>query len=398
MSVIHENSHRPTTWVTAKDLRVLVVDDDTDVRESVAEAIEDHYKVLTAASGQEALEIFEKEHPEIVITDQRMSPMTGLELLEKISKISPYTRRLLMTGYADLETVIDGLNRDLLQRYLTKPWPPEKLIGMLNEAATLYLKDIDRFAIVSHTIQPLRQKLLQHRVYNMLTNVRALRIFMEFHCYAVWDFMCLLKCLQNKLTCTSIPWRSPENMFAARMINEIVVAEETDLSQDGHGYASHFDLYVDAMAELGADTDTLRRFVDLINEGMPWQQAASRAGVASAASNFVAQTLEVCQEHPAYEVAAFFLFGRENLIPDMFRKIVEGIATTEGVSINAFRYYLDRHIGIDEEEHGPASERMMRALCGNDDTRWRLVKRAAEEALLARIALWDGIAEAIEAN
>jgi CheY-like chemotaxis protein len=398
MSVTSGNGHHPTKWLTVKDLRVLVVDDDSDVRESIAEALEDHYKVLTASSGQEALEIFQKEHPEIVLTDQRMSPMTGLELLEKVSKISPHSRRLLMTGYADLETVIDGLNRELLQRYLTKPWPPEKLLDMLKEAATLYLKDIDRFAIVSHTIQPLRQRLLAHRVYEMLTTARALRIFMEYHCYAVWDFMCLLKCLQNKLTCTTIPWHSPENMFAARMINEIVVAEETDVTQDGHAYASHFDLYVDAMAGLGAETDTIRRFTDLILEGMSWHQAATRASVPKAAIEFVSQTLEVCQDHPAYEVASFFLFGRENLIPDMFRKIVEGIAETEGISIEAFRYYLDRHIGIDEEEHGPASERMMKALCGTDDSRWRLVKRAAEEALLARIALWDGIAEAIEAK
>jgi hypothetical protein len=111
----------------------------------------------------------------------------------------------------------------------------------------------------------------------------------------------------------------------------------------------------------------------------------------------MSHTLEICQEHPPYEVAAFFLFGRENVIPDMFRKIVEGLADSENVSIDAFRYYLDRHIGIDEEEHGPASVRMMKSMCGNNDMRWRLVKRAARESLMARIKLWDGIAEAIEA-
>ncbi len=390
--------YQPAQWITARDLRVLVVDDDTNVLETVAEAVEDHYKVLKASSGAEALDIVESMHPEIVITDQRMSPMTGLELLEKISHISPRSRRLLMTGYADIEIVIDGLNRDLLQRYLTKPWPPEMLLSMLKEAAYMYLKDIDRFKIVSVIIAPLRERLLKHRLYGMLTGINALRTFVEYHCYAVWDFMSLLKCLQNKLTCTFLPWNSPGNMFAARMINEIVVAEETDVTMDGKGYASHFDLYVEAMSEIGAETDTVRRFTDLIREGMPWNQAAPRTGVPEAAVKFVSHTLEVCQDHPACEVAAFFLFGRENLIPDMFRKIVEGIAAAEGASINAFRYYLDRHIGIDEEEHGPASERMMRALCGEDDTRWRLVKRAAEEALMARIALWDGIAEAIEAR
>jgi CheY-like chemotaxis protein len=375
-----------------------VVDDDTSVLQAVAEAIEDDYKVLTATSGPDALKIVAEEQPEIVLADQRMAAMTGLELLEEIARTSPRTRRLLMTGYADLDTVIDGLNRDLLHRYLTKPWPAGLLNSMVDEAADTYLRDIDRFNLVVDTIAPLREQLLDHRLYGMLTTIDALRTFVEFHCYAVWDFMSLLKCLQNKLTCTSIPWSSPENMFAARMINEIVVAEETDRTVDGHAYASHFDLYIDAMSEVGADTDTLRRFADLIGEGMDPGHALTRAGVAQPAVKFVSHTLEICRDHPSYEVAAYFLFGRENLIPDMFRRIVEGLAHAENVKIDALKYYLDRHIGIDEEEHGPASERMMRALCGDNDTRWRLVTRAAEEALVARIALWDGIAEAIEAH
>lgn len=385
-------------WVTAKDLRVLVVDDDRAVLESVAEAIEDRFKVLTASSGAEALKIIKDERPEIVLSDQRMSPMTGLDLLEKVAATWPNIRRLLYTGYADIETVIEGLNRDILQRYLTKPWAMEKLYDMLDEAARLYLRDLDRFEIVSQSIGRLRNKLLTHRVYGMLTKMKALRIFMEYHCYAVWDFMSLLKCLQNKLTCTEIPWRTPENMPAAHMINEIVVAEETDVRRDGHGYASHYELYVEAMEEIGANTDTLCRFADLIAEGMPWPQALKRAEVPTPAAEFMSHTLEMCQDHPAYEVAAFFLFGRENLIPDLFRKIVEGFAEAENISIDAFRYYLDRHIGIDEEEHGPASVRMMKSLCGDSDMRWRLVKRAAEESLMARLKLWDGIADAIEAT
>ena len=386
-----------TTWVTAKDLRVLVVDDDHGVLASIADALAEKFTVLAASSGAEALTIIAVEQPEIVLTDQRLSPMTGLELLEQVSTLRPTTRRLLYTDAADIETVIEGLNRDILQRYLTTPWAPEQLDRMLDEAAQLYLRDLDRYAIVSHTITPLREKLLAHRVYAMLTTMKALQVFVEYHCYAVWDFMCLLKALQNKLTCTDIPWQNPSNMDAARMINDIVVAEETDVRPDGHGYASHFTLYVEAMDEIGANTDTICRFADLIAAGMPWAQAANRAEVPAAAAEFMAHTLEMCQEHPPYEVAAFFLFGREHLIPAMFRKIVEGVAASANVKMDAFRSYLDRHIGLDEEEHGPASVRMMQSLCGDNDRRWRLVQRAAEEALLARITLWDGIAEAIEA-
>ena len=129
---------------------------------------------------------------------------------------------------------------------------------------------------LGEAIAPLREKLLTHRVYGLLTSMKALQVFVEYHCYAVWDFMCLLKCLQNKLTCTEISWQNPENMDAARMINEIVVAEETDVRQDSRGYASHLTLYVEAMDELGANTDTLGRFIDLIIAGKPWAQAAKR--------------------------------------------------------------------------------------------------------------------------
>jgi response regulator RpfG family c-di-GMP phosphodiesterase len=109
-------SAESTKWVTARDLRVLVVDDDSGVLESIGEALEDRFKVLTASSGPEALKIVEAEHPEIVLSDHRMSPMTGLELLEKVAALQPNTRRLLYTGYVDIEIVIEGLNRDVLQR------------------------------------------------------------------------------------------------------------------------------------------------------------------------------------------------------------------------------------------------------------------------------------------
>src|SRR5262245_19833947 len=219
--------YQPAKWLTTKDLHVLVVDDDVHVLEAVTEAIDGHYKVLKASSGAEALAIVDHLRPEIVLTDQRMSPLTGLELLEKISRRSPRTRRLLMTGDAHLETVIAGVKIELLQSYPTKPWPPGRLISMLKEAADLYVKEGDRFQMVSATIAPLREQLLTHRLYGMLTGMRALRTFVEYHCYAVWDFMSLLKCLQNKLTCTTLPWKPTDNMFAARMINEIVVDYES---------------------------------------------------------------------------------------------------------------------------------------------------------------------------
>ena len=172
----------------------------------------------------------------------------------------------------------------------------------------------------------------------------------------------------------------------------IVIAEETDIRPDGKSYASHFELYLEAIAEIGAETDTVRRYTGLIAEGMHWQEAMQRANVPTSVIPFMTETMKICEGHPAYEVAAFFLFGRENLIPDMFRQIVESLATANGIQIDSFNYYLERHISIDEAEHGPASIEMMNSMCGEDQTRWRIVKRAATEALRDRLNLWDGIA------
>ena len=119
-------------------------------------------------------------------------------------------------------------------------------MALLDEAGRHYLHEIDRYALVQAHVQGLRERLIRHEVYELLTSAKALQIFMEFHCYAVWDFMALLKRLQQKLTCIEVPWKTPTNMFAARMINEIVVAEESDHRRDHSGFISHFDMYVEA--------------------------------------------------------------------------------------------------------------------------------------------------------
>src|SRR6201997_1705177 len=99
----------------------------------------------------------------------------------------------------------------------------------------------------------LRAALLDHPVYAEVTSVEDLRRFMQDHVFAVWDFMSLLKRLQQDCTCTNVPWFPAENAKAARLINDIVIGEETDVDPDG-SYISHLDLYRRAMAEIGAGT------------------------------------------------------------------------------------------------------------------------------------------------
>ena len=97
-----------------------------------------------------------------------------------------------------------------------------------------------------------RKNLLNHRLYSKIKNISDLQSFTENHVFAVWDFMSLLKALQIKLTCTKTPWIPNQNSQTAYLINEIVIAEETDINQLGER-KSHYELYIDAMTDIGAN-------------------------------------------------------------------------------------------------------------------------------------------------
>ncbi|MCG8586916.1 MAG: DUF3050 domain-containing protein, partial [Pirellulales bacterium] len=112
---------------------------------------------------------------------------------------------------------------------------------------------MSRTVQLKRRLMPLREELLDHSVYADIRDVESLHIFMQHHVFAVWDFMSLLKALQQKLCCLHVPWLPPANKLGCRLVNEIVLAEESD--EDGHGgFVSHFELYRDAMIDTGADT------------------------------------------------------------------------------------------------------------------------------------------------
>ena len=94
--------------------------------------------------------------------------------------------------------------------------------------------------------------------------IEDLQCFLESHVYAVWDFMSLLKALQSKLTCTTTPWFATENPETRYLINEIVVAEESDLTIDGRRQ-SHYEMYIEAMIACGANTSGIEQFLSEVN-------------------------------------------------------------------------------------------------------------------------------------
>ncbi len=243
----------------------------------------------------------------------------------------------------------------------------------------------------------LSEAIVHHPAYNAINDLQDVRIFMEHHIYAVWDFMSLLKALQRELTCTSIPWMPVGNGNLRYLINEIVTGEESDRSYESEdAHKSHFELYLEAMQQCDASTDGINELFALLQQGKTIQEAIERAEIPEAAKQFLQFTFEVIATGKPHIIAAVFTFGREDLIPNMFHTIVNDINECFPNQVEIFKYYLDRHIEVDGDHHSHLALQMVEALCGNDDAKWDEALIYVERALKSRIALWDGVLVSIQ--
>jgi len=251
-----------------------------------------------------------------------------------------------------------------------------------------------------------RERLVAHPVYAHVDGPESLRRFMESHVFAVWDFQSLLKAMQQRLTCTTIPWLPSADPEARRLVNEIVLDEESDeLPPDpacltagaeadagSVGSASHFELYLDAMRQARADTGPIDRLIAALRAGTPLAAALDACGGPPAALDFVRKTFAVIDTGETHRIVAAFTYGREDVIPDMFRSLVHSLAAEDPATWGRFRYYLERHIAHDDEKHAPICRRIMGRLCGDDPVKWAEASATARECLTARITLWDSLA------
>ena len=240
-----------------------------------------------------------------------------------------------------------------------------------------------------------RIRLISHRLYRLVNSAARLRRFMESHIFAVWDFQSLLKAMQQRLTCTTVPWLPSADAEARRLVNEIVLDEESDELPEG-GSASHFELYLDGMRQAGADTGPIDRLLARLRSGAMLDQALDACGGPPAAIAFVRRSFAVIEFGSTPAIVAAFTYGREDVIPDMFRHLVGTLAESDPGAWGRFRYYLDRHIAHDDEKHGPVCRRIVARLCGDDPAVWDEASRTARECLESRIALWDAIATDLE--
>lgn len=249
-------------------------------------------------------------------------------------------------------------------------------------------------ASLQANIEPLRQAIIKHKVYSVIQNIEVLHVFMKYHVYAVWDFMSLLKSLQQNLTCTSLPWVPKGSASTRFLINEIVVGEESDI--DAHGIRkSHFELYLDAMNQCGAPTEEIIQFINAIKQGHSLEEAFEKANTPIKARDFVSFTFDIIQNHKLATQAAIFTFGREDLIPGMFLSMIQDMYQHHPEQISSFKYYLDRHIEVDGDHHSHLALEMTAELCGEDENIWREVELITKQSLEKRIALWDAVYDEI---
>ena len=263
---------------------------------------------------------------------------------------------------------------------------PKTDIQTLEEKQNAYIQKIRT------ETEPLRQQLLTHQVYKNISSIEDLKIFLQHHVFAVWDFMSLLKSLQNELTCVQVPWIPKGNPLTRRLINEIVLAEETDQDEEGN-VTSHFELYIEAMNESGADISKITYLIQLLKEWKSVRTALSQITVSASIKEFVSFSFDVIETKKAHKIAVVFTFGREDLIPDRFTSILRDmkVESSNAESIKKLVYYFDRHIKLDGDHHSHMSIQMIKELCGEDETKWNDAIEISKIALQKRIDLWDGI-------
>jgi hypothetical protein len=248
---------------------------------------------------------------------------------------------------------------------------------------------------LKEAVAPARRRVIDHELYRRLDSLDPVLTFMEHHVFAVWDFMSLLKSLQRQLTCVQIPWVPAGPTGSRRLINDIVLVEESD--QVSGGFISHFEWYLDSMAQAGANRTAIDAFIGLVRAGTPVLTSLKEAGAPSPSADFTTITWEFIETAPVHCQAAAFAFGREDLIPDMFEQVAT-VNRALGNQLATFVGYLERHIQVDGEEHTHMAMQMLADLCGNDKRKWRQCEETVNTALTARYRLWNGILAATETD
>ena len=236
---------------------------------------------------------------------------------------------------------------------------------------------------------------MELRCYSLpqaITSIADLRLFMEHHCFAVWDFMLLLKTLQQHPAPSGVPWVPPTHPEIAGLVNSLVAEEECDLLPENLGgplHLSHFAIYRRAMIEIEANTSVIDTVLQQASCG-DLAGSLRHRDIPAPSSRFLRTTQELIASGEVHALAAAFAYGRELLVPDLFRGLLDRLIVLE-LPCPTLRWYLERHITLDGDSHGPLAETMVLTLAGNDPAAHQTVRTVRRQVLADRAAFWDAI-------
>jgi hypothetical protein len=258
-------------------------------------------------------------------------------------------------------------------------------------------KNLQKAQDVLDQCQPFIEQINTHPLYASIHTLDHLRIFMQYHVFAVWDFMCLLKELYQRMVSTRAPWLPPKDAYSARLLGRILLEEEGDLSEDGQYTLSHYELYLAAMTEIGADTQPIHHFIHAFNN--PGSMMLTLWDTPESARRFLATTFDFFGAE-THELAAAFVYGREAITETMFTPLLaslqQSLPAHEQRRLGTLKYYLRRHIELDHDNHFPQALAMLTRLVGEDSHKWQSIATAANRALQARLNFLTAIQQIIQ--
>lgn len=243
------------------------------------------------------------------------------------------------------------------------------------------------------TIQPLIDQIIHHPLFPAITTLEMLARFSEYHVYAVWDFIVLLKSLQDKLAPIQPLWLPPSNYLGCHLVNSMVTEEESDALPDGR-YLSHFDLYIEAMQQSGADISAVLQFLADIRKYLPFEQILKQDYIPAAAKQFIHDTFSLLHK-PVHITAASFAYAREAITSGMFTPILQQLQHTPQAC--RFAEYFQRHIDLDGGKHSDQAKLLVGSLCGSDPQKWQEATDTAIFSLNSRLRFLTQIAEQLDA-
>lgn len=246
--------------------------------------------------------------------------------------------------------------------------------------------------------------LQDHPLAGAIQNLAGLRLFMEHHVFAVWDFLLLAKALQHQLTRAPRSDQSCSLDGATAVINRIVAEEESDQAPAnpfGASRLSHLQIYLLAMQEVGASTSTIQQLMARLQGIETWALSGAELcavldglAIPEPSRRFMAFTFQVIGSGDALTMAVAFTHGRELLVPSLFQALLDR-ALIPPQRAPSLHWYLSRHIDLDGDDHGPGSLAMVGELCGQSPFRLEIANVMAHRAVEARRQFWDGIHRAL---